>query len=333
MKNKIFVLGSNSFSGSHFIDYVLKNTDNEVIGISRSAEYSPVFLPYLYRKYKRPERFRFYQIDINNLEKLAGLIDEEKPDVIANFAAQAEVRNSWNSPLEWFRTNTMALVSIANHLRGKSYLEKFLAVSTPEVYGTTEKNMKETDRFNPSSPYAISKLAGDLFLRALFQKEGFPVVFTRAANVYGAHQQTYRLIPKTIISLKKDKKIQLNNEGRSLRSFLHIRDAVDGYWKAIEHGRLGEVYHISRKNDLVSIKNVVKTICDIIGRDFSQSTEMGKIYKWRDSVYSLDASKAMSELNWQPTISLKDGIQETINWIEDNWAEIKDAPLEYQHKA
>jgi dTDP-glucose 4,6-dehydratase len=313
---KVAVIGSNSFTGAHFVNYVLEKTDAEVIGISRSPEYKPLFLSYLYKK-KRPKRFHFYQFDLwNDFDKVISLLDAEKPEVVVNYAAQGEVRNSWNWPEQWFQTNCMAVVKLANALKDKDYLKRYVSISTPEVYGSTKKGMKENFCFNPSTPYAASKLAGDLFLMTLFKKYDFPVVMTRSANVYGMHQQLYRIIPRTIIYLKLGK-----------------RDVADGCWRAITKGKNGNAYHLAGQNQEITIKELVSTICNMMNFDFKDSTQIVRENFGQDEMYSLDSSKARKELGWRPKIALKQGIMEMIKWIDDNWEEIQKQPLEYVHKA
>src|SRR3990167_7715072 len=113
---KALILGSNSFTGAHFANYLLENTNLEVIGLSRSEEYKPIFLPYLYKKNKS-NRFTFHKLDVNqDTKEILNLIDNEKPEFVINYAAQGEVRNSWNAPEQWFQTNSMGVVKIANHL-------------------------------------------------------------------------------------------------------------------------------------------------------------------------------------------------------------------------
>lgn len=325
---KIAVLGSNSFIAGSFIAYILKHTREEIIGISRSPEKSKVFSPYADLE---AGRFRFFKLDIRDTEKLIELLDREKPDMIVNFVGQAEVNTSWIYPEQWFETNTMAIVNLAQNLRQKNYLKKYLSFSSPEVYGSMRENTPENDNYKPTTPYAVSKLAGDLFLQTLHIKEKFPVVFTRAANVYGPSQQLFRIIPKVIIQCKKGEKITLNNAGRSRRGFIHANDVAEAVWKVLQHEKTGEVYHIARKGELVSMKELVEKICKRMNIDFESAVNIMPENPWRDAVYSLDPSKLM-EVGWKPEISLDEGIEQTIKWIEDNWDEIKDMPLDYEHK-
>ena len=239
---KYLVLGSNSFTGSNFINHIL-NKKIQIIGISRSKEYPTCMLSY--KTNKNFQNFKFYRLDLNkDLKKIIDLIEHFKPNVILNFAAQGEVRNSWLYPEDWFKTNCNSVVNLTSKLIDKKYLKKYISISTPEVYGNTNKKIKENNFFNPSTPYAASKLAGDLHLITLHKKYNFPVSFSRSSNVYGPHQQLYRIIPRSIIFLKKNKIIDLHDRGKSKRSFIHVKDVCDALNKIITKGKNGKIYHI-----------------------------------------------------------------------------------------
>lgn len=155
---KVLVIGSNSFSGADFIDYLLDLKEYEVMGVSRSPEKSSLFLPY---KRKNSPHFRFHQIDLNqDLQKLFELLEKFQPEYIVNFAAQSEVAPSWEHPEHWFQTNAVALTKLANGLKDCSFLKKYVHISSPEVYGTCVGNISEDAPLNPSTPYAASKAAG-----------------------------------------------------------------------------------------------------------------------------------------------------------------------------
>lgn len=330
---KVVVIGSNSFTGSSFINHALENSNAEIIGISRSPEYNPIFLAYLYKKKRRPKNFEFYQLDLNkDFDSLVNLIDKFEPDVIVNYAAEGEVRNSWKWPEQWFNTNCLSIVRFSNVLKDKHYLKRYVSISTPEVYGSTPKKVAENFTFKPSTPYAASKLAGDLFLYALFKRYNFPVIYTRSANVYGMHQQLYRIIPRTIIYLKLGKKIDLHGEGKAKRSFVHVRDVADATFRIIENGNNGEVYHIASNDKIYEIKEIVNMICKFMDYNFEKSVNLIKENYGQDYLYSLDNTKIKKELGWKTKISLEGGIKETINWIEHSWKEIKKQPLDYIHK-
>ena len=330
---KVAVLGSNSFIASTFVNYLLEHTDAQVLGISRSPEYDARFLPYAYGKPYPKDRFRFQQIDVTrNTPELVTALDAFRPDAVVNYAAQGEVRNSWKWPEQWWETNCMAVMRLSEALRQRDYLQRYLAVSTPEVYGNTGENTKESHLYSPSTPYAASKLAGDLHLFTLFKHYKFPLVLTRAANLYGIHQQLFRIIPRTVIFRKMGKKLELHGRGLTRRAFIHARDVADGTWKTLTQGRLGEVYHLAPEGELVTMAEVVRFICERMGDRFEDAVTLVDENFGQDGLFSLDAAKARVELGWKPQVSFQKGVSEVIDWISENWDFIQSQPHDYIHK-
>ena len=327
--NKVVVIGSNSFSGAHFVDLILENSDCEVIGVSRSPEKNAIFLPY---KKRSPDRFSFYQMDLNkNLNDMMELFDQRRPDVIVNFAAQSEVGPSWENPEQWFRTNCIGIANLAYNLKDKEYLNRYVHISSPEVYGTCEGQVLESAPYNPSTPYAASKAAGDLFLFVLVKNFNFPLIMMRSTNVYGPHQQLFKIIPKSIIYAKMGKKIPLHGGGAAIKSFIHIRDVCEGIYKAIEKGRTREIYHLSPQSGH-SIRSIVEMIAKKMGLAFDEVTETVGERLGQDAQYVIDSTKARNELSWKPHISIDKGLDEVIEWINHDWKTIIQQPLEYIHK-
>ena len=328
-KRKVAVIGSNSFSGSDFIDLLLEDPINQVIGISRSPEKSVLFLPY--KAHVNPD-FKFYQLDLNqNINSIIALLDEFRPEYIVNFAAQSEVAPSWENPGQWFQTNAVALANLANALKNKNYFKKYVHISSPEVYGTCEGLIMEDAILNPSTPYAASKAAGDLFLLTLVKNFDFPLVIIRSTNVYGAHQQLFKIIPRSIIYFKSGKTIQLHGGGNAIKSYIHIRDVSRGEFAAMLTGNPGETYHISPDKGH-SVKEIVKQICSLLKKDFKKSTESVEERQGQDAAYIINSSKARQQFSWNPSLDLKEGLSSTIAWIEKNWEDIQNEALEYIHK-
>jgi len=328
---KIVVIGSNSFSGSDFIDYILSETKYEVHGISRSPEKSALFLPY--KGNPNINRFSYHQIDLNqNFTELKRLFLELKPQYIINFAAQSEVGPSWDHPEHWFSTNAVAIATLGNFLKDQDWLQKYVHISTPEVYGTCNGIVREDAPLNPTTPYAASKAAGDLMLFTLVKNFNFPLVTIRSTNVYGAHQQLFKIIPRSVIYIKKGKTIELHGGGHAIKSFIHIRDISRGQLMAMENGKNGQIYHLSPTDSGISIKDLVNRICDEMGMDFGSCTKTVAERLGQDKAYVIDSSKARNELNWDTKISLKEGLKGVVTWVERNWAEIDSLPLEYIHK-
>lgn len=330
---KFFVIASNSFTGAHFVNYLLEETNHEVIGVSRSPEYHPVLLPYKYSQKDWRERFRFYQLCVNkDLDHILNLIREWQPEYIVNLAAQGEVRNSWNWPEQWFETNTMATVRLSSALVELPFIKKYVTPSTPEVYGATGENIPEKHEYQPSTPYAVSKLAGDLHLQTLFHRYNFPVNFTRAANLYGIHQQLYRIIPRTIIYQKLGKKLQLHGGGKAVRSFIHARDVAHATYLVATKAPAGEVYHLSPKDESFTIADVVRLICDLRDYPFGEFVEMMDENFGQDARFSMSSEKIRTQLGWKPQVEFKEGVKEVSDWIDREWDIIKELPHDYIHK-
>jgi dTDP-glucose 4,6-dehydratase len=326
---KYVIIGSNSFSGQDFIDLLLNDPDREIIGISRSREKDPFMLRY--RGRQDQSRFRFRQFDINrDMAELLAFLDAEEPSYIVNFAAQSEVAPSWEHPEHWFDTNTVGLAKLVNHLRRRSYLKRWLQISSPEAYGNCVGTVTEATPDNPSTPYAASKAAADMLISVFQRQYGFPAVFVRATNVYGARQQLFKIVPRTIIYLRQGRRIQLHGGGVAVKSYIHVRDVSEGELAMLLRGTAGERYHLSPDSG-VAVRDVVRTVCEMMGRPFEDSVEMVDERPGQDAAYVIDSSKARIAFAWAPGISFRDGIADSVRWVEANWAVIERAPHEYQH--
>jgi dTDP-glucose 4,6-dehydratase len=326
---KFLILGSNSFSGATFADYLAAN-GYDVLATSRSDEPHDAFLPYKWQK--RPGKVRFKRIDLNNdLEAVKLLLAAERPTHVVNFAAQSMVGESWLYPDHWMMTNVVSAVRLHDILRNYDGLERYVHVTTPEVYGSTEGWVKEDAPFNPSTPYAVSRAAGDMSLRTYFANYQFPVVFTRAANVYGPGQQLYRIVPRTIVAAIGGQKLRLDGGGKSVRVFIHMTDVSDATLKIAQNGALGETYHISGY-ELVSIRALVEMILKRLGKSFEDCVEIGPERPGKDTAYTLDSFKLRTELGWRDTLSLQQGIDDVIAWAERFRTDIPKLPTKYEHK-
>ncbi|WP_072622898.1 NAD-dependent epimerase/dehydratase family protein [Spirulina major] len=329
MIHRFLVIGSNSFSGSHFCRYLIQKQQS-VLGISRSSEPNDVFLPY--RGLGRDEQFSFQQIDLNHqLPELMEYLHDFDPEYVVNFAAQGMVAQSWQTPEHWYQTNVVAQVKLHDQLRHLSSLKKYVHITTPEAYGSTEGWIKENLHFAPSTPYAVSRAACDLHLMSFFKAYQFPVVFTRAANVYGPGQQLYRIIPRAMLYARLGKVLALHGGGHSIRSFIHIEDVADATYRTALEGVLGQTYHISTW-ETVSIRELVQKICDLTGVAFEELTAVTEERLGKDQAYLLDSEKIRTELGWQDRVSLDDGLVATLAWIDENLATLKSLPMEYIHK-
>ena len=325
----VLVIASNSFSGSSFIDYLLTK-GYQVIGISRSTQVERVFR--VYSDNLNLSNFRFHQVDLNGgASSIAKIVRDNKIKYIFNFAAQSMVAQSWDHPEDWYQTNGVALAELGNLLLKEKSIKKFINFTTPEVYGSTEGWIKESFNFSPSTPYAVSRAAGDWHLKCLGENFGFPVVFTRAANVYGPGQQLYRIIPRTIISALTGKKLPLQGGGNSVRSFIHIDDVSNALELIMKNGENGESYHIST-NETISIFDLVAILAKLLGVDVEELIERVPERPGKDFAYQLSSEKIRSELGWKDQINLEAGLEDTLAWAKLNLDTLRTLPINYEHK-
>lgn len=327
---KYLILGSNSFAGSCLVNELLIQ-DYQVIGVNRSPESHPVMLPYADNHYRN--HFKFYPYDINrDFDEIISVIAAEKPKYIIDFAGQGMVAESWKSPEQWYQTNIVSKVKLHNYLQTCDFLERYVRVSTPEVYGSTQHAIDETQVYNPSTPYAVSHAAIDMSLKAYYQQYQFPMILTRFANFYGPHQQLYRIVPRTIIYGLINKKLMLHGGGKSERAFIYGEDVAKAICSVMHRGKIGETYHFS-EGAPISIANLVRKISDAMHIQFDDLVEVSEDRPGKDALYSMSTQKAESELQWKPVVNLDLGLEKTIDWVKRNLEVIKTLPLEYQHKA
>ena len=324
----VFIIGSNSFSGASFVDFALRQ-DLNVIGTSRSPEPIDAMLPYKWRDHSR---FAFHKLDLNkDLQGISELFHSVKPKYVINFAAQSMVGESWQNPQDWFMTNVVSTIKLHDVLRKCDFLERYVHVSTPEVYGSCSGFVNENFPFNPSTPYAVSRAAADMSLRTFHEAYNFPVVTTRAANVYGPGQQLYRIIPRTILFILLGRKLQLHGGGVSTRSFIHMDDVCDATLRILQNGHNGDTYHIST-SEVVSIRELVERICAKLGVDFDDYVEVVGERMGKDSAYHLDSTKVRTELGWADHVALDQGLDECIAWVRNNFEALKASNYDYIHK-
>ena len=225
--------------------------------------------------------------------------DSEGADYIVNFASKSEVAESWQKPEDWMEANGSQISMMADMLR-KDGIKKFVHVSTPEVYGSTPYWIEEDAPFSPTTPYAVSRAAGDMMLKAYFKAYGFPMLITRTANIYGPGQQGYRIIPKALQYKREGKKLPLHGGGWSKRSFIHIKDACEATYLLCKEGLIGETYHISTKE-----AHWIREVVSLIGAEYEEVEDrLGK-----DAAYLLNSDK-IRKMGWSDKITLEEGLCE-----------------------
>ena len=328
---KILVIGSNAYSGAAFVAHALAQ-GHEVVGVSRSEELDPVFLPYRWGSADTLRRFSFLRMDLNEkAREIAQLARERGLAYVVNFAAQSMVAESWLSPVHWYQTNVVANVRLHEELRKWDGLRKYLHITTPEVYGSCTGVVKEDAPFNPSTPYAASRAACDLHLMTFLKRYQFPVVFTRAANVYGPGQQLYRILPRAALFSRVRKKLPLHGGGHSTRAFIHGDDVATASLAILLEGTPGQVYHLSTDR-FISIRELVAMVAKKTGTTFDELAEVTEDRPGKDAAYLLDSSKAKTQFGWGPRIGLEQGVETVIRWIDQNLSALRVLPNHYIHK-
>lgn len=305
---------------------------HEVVGVSRSDELNPVFLPYRWGPAERLKKFSFLRMDLNEkAEEIGRLAREQNLAWVANFAAQSMVAESWLTPVHWYQTNVVANVRLHEELRKWDGLKKYLHVTTPEVYGSCSGVVREDAPFNPSTPYAASRAACDLHLMTFFKRYNFPVVFTRAANVYGPGQQLYRIVPRAALFSRLQKKLPLHGGGHSTRAFIHGKDVATASLAILDRGQSGQVYHLSTDR-FIAIRDLVAMIAQKTGSSFEKLAEVTEDRPGKDAAYLLDSTRAKQELGWAPAVDLEAGADSVIQWIDQNLSTLRTLPDHYIHK-
>lgn len=291
----LLVIGASSFTGGHFCTYARK----------KGATVD--------------------EVSLRNLRAVVAAL-ERGPSHIVNFAALNVVAPSWLYPSDYLFTNTYALTSIVDMLKTRK-VERFVQVSTPEVYGSTSGWIKEDAPYNPSTPYAVSRAAAEMMLKAYRTQYAMPIVITRGCNVYGPGQQLYRLIPKLIVSIKKQIPFPLEGGGTSARAFLHVEDMCAGIWQAMQ----GEGdYHISAR-ELQPIEAIVTHVAEKMGRSPGSCVELTPERPGKDAAYMLDSGRLRAS-GWEDTVSMDQGISEVIRWVEKDWDTLQHESMEYEHR-
>ncbi len=325
---KIFILGANSTGGA-YATYFFSKRGYETIASSRSKQAAKEQLPYLF--YDCPS-VKYINFDINwettcQLE----LLKSFNPDYILNFASQSMVAQSWINPQDWMRTNCVGQVKLLEALKDLNSLKRYIHFSTPEVYGNTSDWINESHPFNPSTPYAASRAFGDINTRIWSKTFSIPTTITRAANIYSEGQHLYRIIPRTIHACFGGAPITIDGDGKSVRSFIHMEDVCNLLEKVLDTKELINEFHISPK-DSISIIDLVKIIFKICDKDIFDKKHLtfGPERKGKDQNYLLDPQKAIEAFNWNPVISINEGLERVIEWYKKS--DISKLPLSYSHK-
>ena len=309
----IIVTGGAGFIGANFVYLELKEHPEDRIVCIDKLTYAGN-LETLKDAMENPN-FRFVKMDICDREAVFNLFEEEKPDIVVNFAAESHVDRSIEDPGIFLQTNIIGTQVMMDASR-KYGVKRYHQVSTDEVYGDLPLDrpdlfFTEETPLKTSSPYSSSKAGADLLVNAYHRTFGLPTTISRCSNNYGPYQFPEKLIPLMIANALADKPLPVYGEGLNVRDWLYVEDHCKAIDLIIRKGKVGEVYNIGGHNEMRNI-DIVKIICEALGKPESLITHVTD-RKGHDMRYAIDPAKIHRELGWLP-----ETIKKTIQWYLDN---------------
>ncbi len=315
MIKTVLVTGGAGFIGSNFINHILKKRDDwRIVNLDRLTYAGNL------ENLKPSEgnsNYTFVKGDITNAELVNYLFEKFKFDYVINFAAESHVDRSILGSEIFFRTNVIGTNVLLEAAR-RFGVEKFLQVSTDEVYGSlgAEGKFSETTPLSPNSPYSSSKAGADLMALSFEHTYGVPVVLTRCSNNYGPLQFPEKLIPLMIINALHDRPLPVYGDGLNVRDWIYVIDHNRAVETVLENGKSGEVYNIGANQEMKNIE-IVKLILEILGKSEDLITYV-KDRPGHDRRYAIDSTKIENELGWKPEFRFEEAIVKTVEWYKEN---------------
>lgn len=315
---KILITGGAGFIGSCFVRYMLnKHQDYKIINLDALTYAGNIEN---LSDVKDNPNYSFVKGNICDKNLIVELTKDV--DAIINFAAETHVDNSISNPNIFIETNVVGTLNLLEAAKNNK-VERYLQVSTDEVYGSLGKDGYFTERtpISPNSPYSASKASADMLVRAYNKTYNVPTLITRCSNNYGPYQYPEKLIPFFISKLLRGEKIPLYGDGQNVRDWLYVYDHASAIDTVLHKGKTGEVYNVGGHNEKTNIE-ITKLILENMGKDESM-IEYVKDRPGHDRRYAIDNSKITNELGWKPSKTFEEGIKDTINWYLENQDWIK----------
>jgi len=316
---RILVTGGCGFIGSNFIRYVLQHYKPASVTNVDVLTYAGNLANLDGVVEEHGERYEFFKADIANADQMDALMMEHQFFAVINFAAESHVDRSINSPENFIHTNVIGTSVLLNSAR-RHGVQRFIQISTDEVYGSLGKTGKFTEQspLDPSSPYSASKAGADLLALACHKTYGQEVTVTRCSNNYGPYQFPEKLIPLMIIKALRDEPLPVYGDGMNVRDWIHVEDHCAAIVDALFEGKPGTIYNFGGDHEMVNL-DLVRLILKKLGKPESLislvTDRLG-----HDRRYAIDSSFAQRELNWKPRHSFEEALDETIQWYIDNQA-------------
>jgi len=265
--------------------------------------------------------------NINNKELVLYLLNKFKIDTIMHFAAQSHVDNSFFNSIEFTKTNVLGTHILLETSRiyndTTNNLEKFIHVSTDEVYGqvTDDKARIETSVLDPTNPYSSSKAAAEFFVKSYYYSYNLPIIISRGNNVYGINQYPEKVIPKFICKLLNNEKLTIQGNGSSMRNFIHVDDVATAFETILLKGEIGQIYNISSDHsNEYTVMEIAGILVDLMhpGEDTNKYIEYIEDRKFNDCRYYISSEK-LENLGWKPIkTEFKKELVQIIDWYKNN---------------
>ncbi len=313
MERNILVTGAAGFIGANFVEYFVKKYPSYNIIVVDKLTYAGNM-----ENLKNVEdSITFIQEDICNFEKMKKIFQQYEINGVIHFAAESHVDNSIKNPFIFTQTNvigTHTLLETARQIWGEGSNNKFVHISTDEVYGTLgeEGYFTENSPIKPNSPYSVSKASSDLIALAYYETFKMNITVTNCSNNYGPYQHNEKLIPHMIKLAIENKKLPVYGKGLNIRDWLYVKDHCKAIDLVFHKGKAGERYNIGGHNEKRNIE-IVKLILKHLGKseDLISFVEDRKGHDYR---YAIDPTKIKKELGWEPETKFEEGIIQTIDW-------------------
>ena len=320
------VLGGGGSFGIHTALYLMEQADvKKVIGIGRNPLRPE---PFSLNVEKHPKySYHAYHVTYE-LDLLLELLDKEKPEVIVNYAAQGEGAVSWKHSWRFFETNSMGLARLAEELMKRSWLERFIQIGTSEMYGSVTHATKEDEPIKPTSPYAASKVAFDMYLMSVHKFLKFPMNIIRPSNAYCPGQLLHRVVPRAVISGLLKKKLPLHRGGKAEKSYIHARDLGRAIHLVSEKAPLGTTYNAGPLQP-TAIRTLVEKTANALDMKFDELCEVTEDRLGQDSRYWLDSGAIKRDVGWEAEIDLDEGLREMVAWGRKYLDQLKNWPMDY----
>jgi dTDP-glucose 4,6-dehydratase len=306
----IFVTGGCGFIGSNFVHYLAKQTEEPIVILDKLTYAADV-------NNLHSLQYPIIRVDLSDKTWLSNIFLNFKPKKIFHFAAESHVDSSIQNVTPFIESNIIGTINLLQ-LSIDYNVEMFHHISTDEVYGALDydnQSFTEQTPYNPQNPYSASKASSDHFVMSFHNTYGIPVKVTNCSNNYGPRQYKEKLIPKTITNIIQNKKIPVYGEGKNIRDWIYVDDHCEAIYKVFLDGKIGEKYNVGGECEVQNI-DLIHMILDLMNGD-KELIEFVNDRPGHDLRYSINNSKIINDIGWNPKTTLSNGLEKTIKWYND----------------